>query len=398
MVIESGDSSSVRVDVSAAGRGDAVLLGGEDAAVVAGDGPGPAAASPPRRGWLRAHRTPIVLLALLALLAGGTMLFALRLNAMVASIARVDTSLPEGLRPVAGPVGPAVDSVSGPPVTLLLAGVDNGDDGIGIAEAVRSGRWQPGRFRSDTLMVLHIAADRRAAYLVSIPRDTLVTIPGHGQTKINAAFSYGGPALMQLTVEQFTGQRMDHLVLVDWNGLRDLSLAFGGVAVDVAEDVRDPISGRTWTKGVHNLQGSDVLAYVRMRYGLPGGDLDRIQRQQNVMREMLRKLGSTGTLANPLTLDEAVQAITTNVVVDSGFDDAQIRDLAVQSRGLRPGDVRYVTTPVAGASTTPDGASVLLPQTDQTRDLFAAMARDDLGGYLQTHPELTQLRPVDQVR
>lgn len=326
------------------------------------------------------------------------MVFALRLNAMVASIARVDTSIPEGLRPVAGPVGPAVDSAWGPPVTLLLAGVDNGDDGIGIAEAVHSGRWQPGRFRSDTLMVLHIAADRRAAYLVSIPRDTLVAIPGHGQTKINAAFSYGGPALMQLTVEQFTGQRMDHLVLVDWNGLRDLSLALGGVPVDVAEDVRDPISGRTWTKGVHNLQGSDVLAYVRMRYGLPGGDLDRIQRQQNVMREMLRKLASTGTLANPLTLDQAVQAITTNVVVDSGFEDAQIRDLAVQSRGLRPGDVRYVTTPVAGASTTPDGASVLLPQTDQTRDLFAAMARDDLGGYLQAHPELTQLRPADQVR
>ncbi|MEI2732094.1 MAG: LCP family protein [Dermatophilaceae bacterium] len=335
-----------------------------------------------------------VLVAVLVLVAAG---FVGRVATMVHDIARVDAQIPEHLRPSAV-APPQAESAGGPPLTILIAGVDNGDNPTGVADAIRSGQWQPGRFRSDTLMVLHLSGDRRAAYVVSIPRDTLVPIEGHGRTKINAAFSYGGMPLMQLTVEQFTGVRMDHVAIVDWYGLRDLSLALGGVTVTVAEDVRDPISGRTWTKGTHNLQGSDVLAYVRMRYGLTGGDLDRIQRQQNVIREMLRKLVSAGTLANPLTLSRSVEAITSNVVLDSGFTDAEIRDLAVQCRGLRPADVHFLTAPIAGASTTPDGASVLLPKVEETRELFAALARDDFGAYLQAHPDVAQLRAPDQVR
>ncbi len=342
------------------------------------------------------HRALRVLGILIAVLALVAVAFVLRVASMVHDIARVDSQVPEQLRPAAIPA-PAEGPASAP-LTILIAGVDNGDNPTGVAEAIRSGQWQPGRFRSDTLMVLHLSADRRAAYLVSIPRDTLVPIEGHGRTKINAAFSYGGMPLMQLTVEQFTGVRMDHVAIVDWNGLRDLSLALGGVTVTVAEDVRDPISGRTWTKGTHNLQGSDVLAYVRMRYGLTGGDLDRIQRQQNVIREMLRKLVSAGTLANPLTLSQSVEAITANLVLDAGFTDAEIRDLAVQCRGLRPADVHFLTAPIAGASTTTDGASVLLPKVEETRELFAALARDDLGAYLQAHPDVAQLRAPDQVR
>jgi len=357
-----------------------------------------------RGGFWHRHRALAALLALIGLIVAGVAGFGVFLNKQVSDIGRVVAAPEEGKRPPAVPVdvtnpqGPAtVPPNGGSGITILLAGADNGDDGSSIAESVRAGRWKPGQHRSDTIMVLHISGDRQRVYVVSIPRDTFTAIDGHGSTKINAAFSYGGPQLMQLTVEQFAGIRMDHLAIIDWNGFRDVSTALGGVTVYVAEDMYDPMHKYSWKKGPHTLMGDEALEYVRTRYGLQNGDFDRIQRQQNFLREMLRKLVSKGTLTNPMTLADAVSAVTKNLVLDEGFSDGDIRSLAWQMRDIRVENVTFLTVPITSYGTE-GGASVLYADRQKTQELFYALWADRMPEFLAANPGLTQLKAPDQVR
>lgn len=374
------------------------LLAAEDPPATRADARSRRAAVPV---WRR-HRAIPVLLILFGLIGGAVLGFGFYLNHQLSTISRIVTAPPEASRPALAPApdgppqgqGPAV----GPPINILLAGADNGDDGSSIAQAIRAGTWRPGSHRSDTIMILHIPADRRRAYIVSLPRDTFLAIDGHGKTKLNAAFSFGGPQLMQQTVEQFSGIRMDHQVIIDWNGFRDLSTALGGVTVHVAADVYDPAHRVLWGAGDHTLMGEEALEYVRTRYGLAGGDFDRIKRQQNFMREMLRKLVSRGTLTNPVMLTEALGAITRNVIVDSEFSDAAMRELALAMREIRTDDVTFLTIPVAGTGDEPGSGSVVYADDSRCADLFDALRRDDLIVYLKNRPNATTLAPPDQVR
>ena len=196
-------------------------------------------------------------------------------------------------------------------MNILLAGADNGDDkGDSIAETVAKGSWHPGVHRSDTIMVLHLTADRKHAYLISVPRDTYTNVDGYGMQKINAAFSFGGPSLYVQTLEQFSGLRMKHLAIIDWNGFRDVSNALGGVRVYVSENSYNSSHDVRWTKGWQTIKGERALEYVRTRHGLAGGDFDRIQRQQNFMRAMLSQLASRGTLTNPVKFKNSLHAMT----------------------------------------------------------------------------------------
>lgn len=358
------------------------------------DGAGPV-------GFWRRHRAITVLVSLVGVLAVTGAVFAVYLNRQLSEMSRIVSRPDDSARPPPDPLPQTVPAGQtaplGAPLTILLAGADNGDDGSSIADTLRSGSWRPGQHRSDTIMVMHVPADRRRVYLVSIPRDTVVSIDGHGRNKINAALSFGGPQLMQQTVEQFAGVRMDHLAIIDWNGFRDLSSALGGVTVHVPATVYDPMNNREWKAGDVTLSGQDALLYVRQRHGLPNGDFDRIQRQQNFLREMLRKLVSRGTLTNPVTLVNAVQAITANVAVDQDFSDAAIRELALQMRDVRTEDVTFLTIPIMGSGME-QGASVLYHDQAGTSALFEAMRRDDLAAYLLAHPSAGALRPPEQVR
>ncbi len=347
-----------------------------------------------RGGFFSRHKVAVVLLSLLGLVVVSLGGFAFYINRMISGIARIQTDLPENLRPVKAP---AYNPDGPPPLNILLAGADNGDNGTGIAAAIRAGTWQPGQHRSDTIMVLHVTSDRKKAYIVSIPRDTYVPINGHPASKINASFSWGGPSLLQLTVEQLTGVRMDHLAIIDWNGFRDLSTALGGVTVFIPKDVFDPMHRVLWTAGTHTLQGNDALEYVRTRYGLENGDFDRIQRQQNFIRETARKLLSKGTLLNPVTLSQSLDAITSNIVVDDKFTDGDIRGLALEMRDIRLTDVKFVTIPTTGFGTDSFGGSTVTVNTDRVRELFTAVQEDDLDGYIARNPDATELREPNSV-
>jgi LCP family protein required for cell wall assembly len=277
---------------------------------------------------------------------------------------------------------PGRSESAGDALNILLMGTDNGN-GSSIKEELADGEWEVGSHRSDTIMILHITADRDAAYLVSIPRDSYVRIPEHGHDKINAAFSYGGPALAQRTVEQLTDVRMDHLVMIDWASFKDLTTALGGVPVTISDTFTDPKTG-TWKAGTYNLQGERALAYVRTRYGLENGDFDRIKRQQNFLRALLRKTLSQGTVSNPVRLTNVLEVLTDNVTVDEEFDVGEMRGLALSLRGLRGDDVEYLTAPL-GRYDEVDGQSVVRLKRRESQALFDAVRMDDIDSYLRRY-------------
>ena len=329
-----------------------------------------------RQGVLARHKALFVLLTLVGLMFAAVGVTAIYVNQRISAIPRMeldlgseagrDSALGDYQRP-----SPASGSAAGS-VNILIAGVDAGESSR-IAEDLEKGPWVPGSHRSDTIMVLHITADRSAAHLISVPRDTWVPIDGYGMNKINAALSYGGPALFVRTMEQFTRLRMDHFVIVDWDGLMKLTDAFGGVELETADNV-----------GAATMNGEETLEYVRERYSLPRGDLDRIQRQQNVVRALFGQLSSSRTLFNPIKLTEVVQVLTDSIAVDNELTNQKMRELVMSVRELRVGDITQVTVPVRAFGRI-DGQSVVLVDQRGARGLFRAAATDHFDDFLATN-------------
>jgi LCP family protein required for cell wall assembly len=250
--------------------------------------------------------------------------------------------------------------------------------------------------RTDTIMVLHITEDRDAAYFISIPRDTWTAVPGHEDQKINAGFSLGGPELYVRTVERFTGIHIDHMAVIDWEGFKGLTKAIGGVDVTVPETVTDSTTGKTWQQGRVHLEGENALAYVRQRHGLPNGDFDRIQRQQNFIRAVIAKLLSKGTLLNPIRLSKAVNTLTAQLTLDSTFSNSEVRDLAISLRGLRTDDVTFVTVPLEKYARI-RGQSAVLADPRIVSELFAAADADELEQHIKDWKS-SVLKPPAKVR
>jgi LCP family protein required for cell wall assembly len=225
------------------------------------------------------------------------------------------------------------------------------------------------------MMLLHIDADRRGASLISVPRDAWVPIPGHGMGKVNWAYSFGGPALAVATFEKLTSIRVDHLVVVDWDGFMSLTDAVGGVDVDVPTTVYDSARHLTWTAGRHHLDGTQALAYVRERYGLPGGDLDRVRRQQAFLRALMQASLHQEMRKDPVLLYQFLNEVTRHVLVDDQWRISDLAALAASLRDLRSANIRYLTAPVAGLGREGDQSVVHLA-TDRDRDLWRAVHED----------------------
>lgn len=328
---------------------------------------------------MRARTTLLILAGLAGLLLVAVAGWAFYLNDQINDISRFDLDQP----PAQGPglvesERPSYDEDAG--TNILLAGVDAGESSR-IVEELADGEWEAGWHRADAIMVLHVDADREDAYVISIPRDTWVTIDGWGEAKINAALSFGGPPLFVRTLEQFTGLRMDHMAIVDWNGFKDMTDALGGVRLEAGPASEDGSGDGAGPASAVELDGQEALEYVRERYSLPRGDLDRVQRQQNVLRALSREAISTGTLTNPGKLSGVLDAVVDNVAVDADFTSGAMRELAFSLRGMRSDDVTYLTVPVRGLDRIA-GQSVVLVDRAGTRELFQAVRDDTVEEYL----------------
>jgi LCP family protein required for cell wall assembly len=267
-------------------------------------------------------------------------------------------------------------------MNLLLLGSDSRID------AGNPQQWSYGAQRTDAIMLVHLQADRKAAYVVSIPRDSWVTVPGHGQAKINAAFSWGGPSLMVRTVESVTGVPIDHVVVADFTGFKTLTDQLGGVDVTIPRATSD--ERHTWTAGVHHMNGDEALDYVRQRHNLPGGDFDRVKRQQNWIRAVIRKLSATGTLANPVALNRDLQTLSKSVATDSGFGMDRIGDVVSSIAGLGGSDLGFFTAPTLGTGWSPDHTqSIVELDTRIGHRLWTAMRQDKVQDWLRVyHPSM----------
>lgn len=340
-------------------------------------------------GFIRSHRAVTTLAVIFILLAGTFGGYLWWLNSLFENVEHV----PAGIT-----TPPEKEGSSGEknhPLNILLLGADHGDVGQSVAEDLADDKWTPFEHRSDTIMLVHIPADRDSVQLLSIPRDTWTKIDGYPApnhyAKINAAFSFGGPSLAVNTVQQLTGISVDHLAIIDWVGFKDLTTALGGVRVYIPHTFYDDSQKTTWEQGWQELDGERALQYVRTRHGLTNGDFDRIKRQQNFMRSTMAKLLSNGTTSNPVTFGRVVKAITSNLTVDSSWDNGEIRSLAWSMRDIGTEEVQFVTAPLGRYDTTPDGESIVRLAKEQSEALFRAVRNDNISGYLDQYPHADTL-------
>ena len=253
-------------------------------------------------------------------------------------------------------------------------------------------QWEAGAQRTDAIMSMQISGDNKDVSVMSIPRDSWVSIPGHGEGKINAAYSYGGPSLTIQTVENLTGIRISHFVIADFESFQNLTDELGGVTINLKEP--QTLAGTEFPAGAQVLNGKQALAYTRERKSLPGGDFDRVKRQQAWMRAIVRQVLTSGTLSNPTSLYSFLKTATQTVAVDESFTIDEMQSLAFGLRGLRSNDISFMTAPNNGTGTSPDGQSIVELNPDADTPLFEAFATDTVEDYLAQHPDAVELLPA----
>ena len=219
---------------------------------------------------------------------------------------------------------------------------------------------------SDSLMLLHLGGP--APVLISIPRDSYVPIPGHGDNKINAALGYGGPALLVQTVESVTGLKINHYMGIGFEGLVDVTNKIGGVNICLKTAVKDTNSGVNLPAGCQTLNGTQALEFVRDRDSFATGDLQRIQDQREYLKALLSKATSPSVVLNPFKALPFGSSAASSVSVDQGTHLYNLIKVALALRNPETG-----TVPVANADyQTSAGDSVLWNQSEATQ-LFTAL-------------------------
>ena len=325
-----------------------------------------------KRLWARA------LVAVLSLaIMSGTAASGYVVKRLDANIQTIDTSdlLPE---PSDSPA-PLITDTSA--MNLLVMGSDSrAGQGAGFGTA--------GGARSDTTLIVHLYKGRQKALVVSIPRDSLVTIPpcknskgqqfGTWRTKFNAAFSVGGPVCTIKTIKSETGLTMDQFIVVDFKGFKNVVDALGGVRVCLSTPTYDPKinhqggSGLNLPAGWSTVTGDQALAFVRARETLgDGSDLSRIQRQQEFIGSMMRGVKERGLLKNPTLLLRILNQITSAISTSKDLASVEkLSEFALSLANLDPANINFVTTPY---SLIGDGN---VHWTSQTSALWRAIKAD----------------------
>jgi len=318
--------------------------------------------NPPRRKRRRARRIVawvIVAVLVIVLAAGGYVAY--NYFALTSHISHVN-AIPSNK--------PKTDA-DGSAQNILLVGDDSRPANASAAELAQlHAGSDDGENNTDTMMILHVPADGKAATLISLPRDSWVNIPGNGMGKLNSAYSDGsqnggdsaGAQLLIQTVQNLTGLTIDHYVRVSLLGFYDIANALGPIQVCLNNAVDDPYSGAQFPAGTSTLSASQALAFVRQRHGLPNGDLDRVVRQQYFLSVEAHKLLSAGTLLNPVKLNKVMDAIGSSIQTDPGLN---LISLAAQMHGLTGSKITSATIPILGTPTiTVDGSDVSIVQVD----------------------------------
>ena len=292
------------------------------------------------------------------------------------------------------------------PIDLLLMGVD------------ARKRWAVDDIRADTIIVLHIPASHDQAYLVSIPRDTEVTVPAFGKSKYaggtakaTEAFFHGaqngggwegGAQLMAQTLKNTTGISFDGAAIIDFNGFKGVIEALGGVHMCVDQQVTSKhvklVDGKPMyladarktgkaTKpvvhkvGCRDMEGWEALDFARQRYGLKNGDYDRQRHQQQLIKAIAKKAAGSGVLTNPIKVNQLIKAAGKAFVLDTG--GVSVADFMFTLKGVAAKDMVLLRTNNGTFAGTAGGRESITPES---KEMFAAVRKDKLGPFILANP------------
>ena len=280
---------------------------------------------------------------------------------------------------------------------FLLVGTD-GRDGLDPEEKKAYHLGGAPCHCTDTIMLVHLSQDRRRASIVSIPRDTYVrlpyagnaaakgavrsasghTVPATRPAKINAAYAQGGPKLTVGTVERLTGVHIDHYLEVDFVSFMKTVDVLGGVPVCTARPLRDAYSGLDLPAGTTNLDGGEALQYVRARHIDADSDLGRMQRQQRFVAQVIHKVTSSGTLTNPVRLEQVADTVLDSVRADEGLRTTDLIALARTMKGFSSDSSEFASVPLSNLNYhVPGVGSTVRWDADKAGRLWAAIRADE---------------------
>jgi LCP family protein required for cell wall assembly len=264
-------------------------------------------------------------------------------------------------------------AASTPGTTYLLAGSDSREDGV-IEDSETVGA------RTDTILLLHVPESGPSA-LISLPRDSYVQIPGYEPSKLNAAYSWGGAPLLVQTVEQLTGMTVDHYVEVGFGGVEQIVDALGGVelcldgSTGITFPVNDEKSGLVWdAPGCKTVDGVQALAFSRMRYADPSGDIGRGLRQRQLISAVATKAEDPSLLLKPTTQVDLIRTGTGALTTSDETDVVDLGRLALAFRAATGPEGVTGTPPIRSLDYRPGGVgSTVQLDPDQVDSFFAAV-------------------------
>jgi LCP family protein required for cell wall assembly len=224
--------------------------------------------------------------------------------------------------------------------------------------------------RSDTILLLHAPANGTRPTLVSMPRDSYVPIPGHGYNKLNAAYALGGPKLLVQTVQNVTGLPINHYMGIGFGGLVSVVNDIGGVRVCLPGPMKDPKAGLNLKAGCHVLNGDQALGFVRTR-NFGDSDLQREQDQRVLIKGILSKMTSPGTLANPFAVIPAASGAASAITIDQGTGLTQLISVAFALR-----NPVTTTVPIANAGLSTAVGSAVEWNHTAAKQFFNDLAHD----------------------
>ncbi|MFE7602034.1 LCP family protein [Streptomyces sp. NPDC057494] len=274
---------------------------------------------------------------------------------------------------------------------ILVIGTDKrtGEGNAGYGD-----KNSPGH--ADTTILFHVSKDRTNATALSIPRDmktdvpecqtrqadkTIKTIPGETDVRFNVSLGQGGrdPGCVMRTVEELTGVTVDHFMMADFNAVKEMTTAVGGVKVCVEKAVNDPKSHLKLPAGESVIQGEQALAFVRTRHSFGNeSDLDRIKVQQQFLSSMIRQMKSDDTLTDPGKLLDLANAATSALTVDSGIGDlTKLQALAGELSSIDTKNIAFATLPVIdNPDEPPNRRATVVPDPVKAPQLFAMLQSD----------------------
>jgi LCP family protein required for cell wall assembly len=332
--------------------------------------PPPPEKPPKKKGWGFFKKASLVALVLAVLSVFAAIAY---VDNTEGRITRIDSAELVSLATVA----PVAAGGEAEPVNFLVIATD---DRSSLPED-----WDEGNFgdfsgrRTDVIMLAHVVPGERIQ-LLSLPRDLMVDIEGHGTNRLNASFVFGGPDLLVKTVQQETGIPVHHYIEIDFGGFGRIVDSLGGVTIDFPYATRDPKSGLDVEAGKQRLDGEMAVAYARSRHTQihkdgswqsgSGGDIARTQRQQEIMVRLFDQVTSPSSAFN---LPGFLPTLADNITADETLSLGLIAELGRSGLTLRSGDIERATLPVRNHKGG-DGRSYVIPTEDAGAVIAAFLA------------------------